>query len=184
MNAYDVFSLVLIVVLGLRGLLNGLVKELLSLAGLVVALFASMLYSDSLIAFLPLKWQDATGINIITPIVLFAGVLLAFRLISKLISSSLRKLSLNTLNRLLGMFFGLTKGALIITGLIYFVITIHNFIETPLNQDIKESISYQYGKVFLKHINELKQHQSFIAAIPGSSFPSRYSSIAPPPVEI
>ena len=108
---------ILLAVLGLSLLLGfwrGIVQELLSLAGWVAAFYVSQMYAPQAAAWLPMAGSSqmlryAAGFVVVFVAVLVATVLVSF-VVKKLVSA----VGLGPLDRLLGSFFGLMRGVVIL----------------------------------------------------------------------
>ncbi|MFW6126777.1 MAG: CvpA family protein [Thermodesulfobacteriota bacterium] len=114
MNLLDLGVLVLLVLVTLRGYFRGLFQELAVLVGLVGGLVvAARFYLDAAALLLPLVkslfWAQVLG---------FAVILVVFywfvRLLAYVLQNLLYHLYLDVFDRLLGAFFALLKGALIL----------------------------------------------------------------------
>ncbi len=125
-SAFNVVDAVLIAALlisVLLGALRGLVFEVMSLAGWLVAYAVAYLYSPQL----PPLWSsnvlptDAATNSTVMPLLafalVFAGVLIAWNLLSHLIRLLVRATPLSSLDRILGSFFGLARGVLLLLAI-------------------------------------------------------------------
>lgn len=110
----DLIVIGIIVASGLFALARGLVKELLSIASWVAAVFVT------LYGFLPLRgfardiiaWPLVA--DIVTGAVLFLGSLFIFSFVSFFVAKTVQGSALGALDRSLGFVFGLVRGALIV----------------------------------------------------------------------
>jgi|UniRef100_A0A7C5AK56 membrane protein required for colicin V production len=114
MNLLDLGILVLLVLVTLRGYFRGLFQELAVLVGLVGGLFlAAHTYLQVAALLLPLVknlvWAQALAF-----ISVLVGCYWGVRLVGYLLQRLLYHLYLDVVDRLLGAFFGLVKGALIL----------------------------------------------------------------------
>jgi len=111
----DALAIFFIIALGTIGFRRGLVEELGRLLGIVLAaIFALKLYV-SLGSFLML-WApvDVWLLFVLSYIIIFAGVLLFARFITKLVHFLFLSKSTKWVNRVMGTFFGLVKGLLVV----------------------------------------------------------------------
>ncbi|WP_418320061.1 CvpA family protein [Piscinibacter sakaiensis] len=122
-NAVDAVLLAALLISVVLGALRGLVYEVMSLAGWLVAYAAAYIYSPRL----PPLWSadalptdPATGAAVMPLLsfaLVFAGVLIAWNLLSHLIRLLVRATPLSGLDRLLGSFFGLARGILLLLAI-------------------------------------------------------------------
>lgn len=99
---------------GLVSLLRGFVKEALSLILWVVALVLAISLSPRL-SYLLSDWLAHETLRMIAAfLLLFVGTLIVGGLVNQLIASLVSKAGLGPLDRLLGMGFGILRGAIIV----------------------------------------------------------------------
>ena len=121
MNWADIFILTVLGVSALLSLLRGLVKEVLSLVGWVVACWLAFRYSGPAGVFLagtfgvPPSVRTAIGF-----VALLVGVLLVFGVVNFLIGKLISGTGLGATDKMLGMLFGIGRGLAIITVLVMF----------------------------------------------------------------
>jgi len=116
-----IFDYVVLAVIGISVLLSimrGFVREVLSLAGWVVAFFVAKLYTLDLAPLLPEAIPSDSLKFLAAFIVLFLGTLLVCSLLAIAISHLFRKIGLNWVDRLLGAAFGVARGLMIIGVLV------------------------------------------------------------------
>ena len=129
MNWVDVTLLVVLVLSILLGLWRGLVYEVLSVAGWVVAFIAAQRYASAMAEALPMDGfspalRIAAGFAVI-----FVGVAFTAGLVSWLVKKLVASVGLRPVERVLGAVFGLARGALILLA----AATVVNM--TPLRTD-------------------------------------------------
>ena len=111
----DALSIFFIITTGIVGFRRGLLEELGRLLGLIFAtIFSLNLYIE--IGSFIIEWVkiDPSIIFILSFILSFSLILITIRMITKLIHYLFLSKSTNWVNRLLGTFFGMTKGILFI----------------------------------------------------------------------
>jgi membrane protein required for colicin V production len=138
MHIIDIFILVPILWGIYKGLVKGLVIEISSLAGLLLATYAAVKFSDVLSVYLKEEqgWESEYLSHVVFAL-LFIIVLILVYLLSKWLTHILGKIKLGWLNKLSGAAFGALKFAFIISVLI-FVVNAVNEKETFLPDEMKE----------------------------------------------
>lgn len=117
MNPLDI---AIVAVLGMSiawGAWRGFVREILSLAGWVLAFLAANAVAAPLGELLPASWARAEVRVLIAFIVVFVLVLSALTLVATLISKLFKKAGLGGVDRTLGGLFGLARGVLILLAI-------------------------------------------------------------------
>lgn len=114
MNWVDVTLVAVLVLSILLGLWRGLVYEVLSVAGWVVAFIAAQRYADPVAALLPMEGfapalRLAAGFALV-----FIGVAFAAGLVSWLVKKLVASVGLRPVDRVLGAVFGIARGVLIL----------------------------------------------------------------------
>ncbi|WP_310644202.1 CvpA family protein [Limnohabitans sp.] len=108
---------ILLAVLGLSfllGIWRGLVHEVLSLAGWIVAFFVSQMYAPRAAAWLPMEGSSQMLRYAAGFVTVFVAVLIATVFLSWLIRKMVSAVGLGPLDRLLGAVFGLLRGLVIL----------------------------------------------------------------------
>jgi membrane protein required for colicin V production len=120
MNGIDIAILVILCGFLLKGLLRGLLKEVCSLAGLFVGAFLAFRYhgplAEALLKQVDLPAEIAVAI---TFTVLFLSTMIFFMVLGFLLSRIVKLLFLGGFNRLIGGFFGLSQGVLLLAVLLF-----------------------------------------------------------------
>ena len=174
MNLLDLFILIPIVWLWIRGFSKGFIIELATLVGMVLGILAAYYFAGQFQEFMKDYFTFSERISkIVAYIAVFIIVWLIVYLLGKVIEKIVDVMAMGWLNKILGGIFGLLKGVLIVC-IILFIIEYAD----PNNKLIKPQVKEK--SMFYQPLMELVH---FIAATPGSSLPSIYSSIAPPPVD-
>ena len=113
-NFVDLVIMASLLVSGLLALSRGFVKEVLFIAGLVLAAFAALTWFPSVQLFLEHYIGQALIAGSIAFVVIFVSVLTAASYLSSAISRRVRGSEIGILDRSLGFLFGLARGALVI----------------------------------------------------------------------
>lgn len=117
MNLLDWVAVALLVVSMLIGLVRGLVFEVISLAGWVVAFFCAQWLAEDVGAWLPFgdpaaAWRYAAGFALV-----FVGVAFGVGLVAALIRKLITVVGLRPVDRILGGAFGAARGAVALLAL-------------------------------------------------------------------
>lgn len=136
---------------------RGIIAEVLTLFGLISAIFIAIFWYADLSTFLirQFKWNQPLT-NIISFILIFVAVIIFFRLLENILGHITSLLLLNWINNLGGGLFGFLRGTIIV-GLLLLLI---NFIPLPLEirDQIDQSMLAEYfinGIIII--INTLKE---------------------------
>jgi membrane protein required for colicin V production len=121
MNWIDFIIIVILGVSLLRGFSEGLVKEVASLAALILGIWGAIRFSN-LTATKLFEWFDMTGqyVGIISFLVTFGIIVVLVHFVGVIVDKLVDAVALSFLNRLLGIVFGLFKTVLILS--VFFVI--------------------------------------------------------------
>jgi membrane protein required for colicin V production len=117
MQTFSAVDWILLAVLGLSlllGVWRGIVQEVLSLAGWVVAFYVSQLYAPLAAAWLPMEGSSQMLRYAAGFVVVFIAVLVATVLVSWVVKKLVSAVGLGPLDRLLGSVFGLLRGVVIL----------------------------------------------------------------------
>lgn len=120
LNAVDHTLLGVLLLSVLLGALRGLVYELMSLAGWVVAYGGAYLFSPQLLPMLPAdvlpggQAVSASALPVLAFVLVFAAVLIAWNLLAHLVRLLVRATPLSGIDRLFGSLFGLVRGGLLL----------------------------------------------------------------------
>ena len=98
----------------LTGLSRGLLFELMSLAGWVIAYVSAQVFSAQLAPFVPIGSAGSSLNQGAAFVVAFVGTLIAWGLLARLLRLAIRATPLTVIDRLLGAVFGLARGTLVL----------------------------------------------------------------------
>jgi len=112
----------------LRGAVRGFVKELLSMASVILGITAAVLFSGAIASYL----ERYVGSLMWSQIIAFLGIFLVVYLVVKLFENALHRLiehiHLESLDHALGIFLGLLEGIIVIFVLIL-IIQVQPFVD-------------------------------------------------------
>ena len=114
MSALDIAILAVLALSVAWGIWRGFVREILSLAGWVLAFLAANAVAAQLGELLPASWARAEVRVLIAFVVVFVLVLSATTLVAALLSRLFKRAGLGGVDRTLGALFGLGRGVVIL----------------------------------------------------------------------
>ncbi len=114
MTIFDYAVLGVLAVSMLLSVMRGAVRELLSLAGWVVAFMAAKSLAANFAPLLPASIEDESLRMSVAFVAIFLAALLAMGLVAMLASAMIKTVGLGLVDRLLGSLFGLVRGLLIV----------------------------------------------------------------------
>ena len=120
MNWIDYIIISIIMISMLTSLVKGFIRELLSLMTLWFSFYITNHYYDTFEKFL-IKFHNKVISDVISIIVLFIITMIVGSIISNIIISLLKKTKISKIDRILGLCFGMLRGLLIVTIIIFFI---------------------------------------------------------------
>lgn len=121
---YSILDYAILAILSLSvviGLWRGLLKEVLSLATWLLALFVSMRFSPDIMGYLAGAIPDERVQYVVALIVLFVLSALVGVIVTQVISKSAKVVGLGFFDRLLGAVFGVLRGAVVVVILLLLI---------------------------------------------------------------
>jgi membrane protein required for colicin V production len=114
MTLFDYAVLVVVGSSVLLSVMRGLVREILSLAGWVVAFIAANAFSDALAGWLPESMGSPSVRVLVAFVLLFVTTLVLVALLARLARNLVHGAGLSTEDRVLGGLFGFARGMLLV----------------------------------------------------------------------
>ena len=114
MNALDYAWLAVLGLSVALGLWRGVIREIFSLAGWVLAVAAAMAFAGDAAAALPVTWGSPTVRSVAAFTAIFLVVLLVLAIAGMLLAKLFHAAGLGVPDRVLGALFGFARGALIL----------------------------------------------------------------------
>jgi len=143
-NYFDIVAAIIILLLGLKGVINGFFKEIFGLIGIIGGIFVASRFGDAVGHYLSnmiFKFSNESAINFTG----FLVTLAVFWLLMVLIGFAFKKLSafsgLGPIDRILGFVVGASKFFLI-AAVIAFAVYNVKAIRTTLDSSLKTSILF------------------------------------------
>lgn len=141
MNLLDCLILLPIAYFCYRGFMNGIIKEVLSIVGIVLAVFLTFQYMEPVgNAIRPLFEDNSSVIPFVSALIIFIGTVGVVNLVAFLSKKFLETIKLNAVNRVAGAGFGFLKSGIIVSA----VLLILAGFSLPSEQSRKDSTTYPY----------------------------------------
>ena len=135
-NLLDLILLIPLLLFAFNGYKKGIIIEVTTLVALVLGIYAALFFSNYTANLLTGSFNISTDyLNIIAFIATFIGVLVAVMIIGKLLEKVVNLLMLGIVNKLAGALFGIVKGALLLSILIFLI----NYFDTNASIIKKEA---------------------------------------------
>ncbi len=148
MNILDIIILIPVAWFGFKGLKNGLIRELASIAALVLGVWATLRFSD----YVAERLGNTMAVKAVAFVLTFFAVLVAVHFAGILVEKVVKLVIPAWLNNIFGLLFGAAKALLVVSVLLYFV-TIVDFKEMLLKPEVKEkSLIYKYTEPMVPSI--------------------------------
>jgi membrane protein required for colicin V production len=149
MQGIDIFFAILIVVMTIHGYVKGFIQELFSRAAPVLGIWTAILLFQAGAEFIRARFMQ--NMRLVPEILAFAAIFVLVSLFVKLLGAILRNvvegIHLGTVNKLLGVVFGLIEG-FAFTALILFILKIQPLFDS--SKLIGESIFARYLLPFVE----------------------------------
>ncbi|ASB49179.1 CvpA family protein [Alkalitalea saponilacus] len=123
MHIFDIIALIIILFFLFKGLKNGFIIELASLAALFLGIILAVMFSEVTATWLS-DYITSRYVSILAFILVFTATVLGVHLVAKMIDKLVSAIALGWLNRLTGAAFGVVKAAILISiGILLFEAT-------------------------------------------------------------
>lgn len=146
LSSYDIFFIIVIGISGVLAMLKGGISSLLSMSTWFIAAFISKNFAGLLENFMPQSLSNTFLRGIIAYVLAFLIAAVAIRIIQMLFNSGASAMGLGGLNRLIGLLFGVARGAIICALIVilaetFHLDTTHSWKEAKLSPIITPAIS-------------------------------------------
>ena len=141
MNLLDLLIFIPIIFFCVQGIRNGLIGEVLGIIGIVLAVFLTFHYMNEMADIIrPLIEGDPSYLPFLAGAIIFFGTLIVIQLIAFMLRRLLQIVRLNIVNRILGFFFGMLKGGIIVSAILLLLAGFNQ----PSKESREASATYSY----------------------------------------
>ncbi|RKX93547.1 MAG: CvpA family protein [Spirochaetes bacterium] len=138
--AFDIVSLVVILIMAVRAVFRGFIDEFLSMAAVILGLAAALLFTGKVTVLVDKYIHSEFWNPVVAFLLLFLAVYIVVKILENVLNSLIEKVQLEKLDQSLGFFLGIIEGVIVVV-LIVFLLEIQPFIE--IGSLFKDSIAYQ-----------------------------------------
>lgn len=141
---FDVIFLIILSWAVYKGYKRGFILQAATLAALILGIFGAVKFSDSTTFFLRNTLSiDGEYMPIISFAVTFLGIVIGIHFLARISEKLLQAISLNFINRLLGIIFNLIKYAFIISVILVVLNGVNRRVPFLTEEKINESVLYK-----------------------------------------
>ena len=146
MNIADLIFLLLALFFVIKGFFRGFISEFMSMAALILGLIAALAFQNQVSALLKDMIKSDTFRPIAAFFLLFIGTYILVKLLELLLHNAIEAIKMNSLDRLLGLVWGLLETAVIVLIIVFLV---YRFKFKAGISFLDESIVARYARDFL-----------------------------------
>ncbi|MBR4437202.1 MAG: CvpA family protein [Spirochaetales bacterium] len=146
MNIADLIFLLLALFFVIKGFFRGFISEFMSMAALILGLVAALAFQNQLSALLKDMIKSDTFRPIAAFFLLFIGTYILVKLLELLLHNAIEAIKMNSLDRLLGLVWGLLETAVIVLIIVFLI---YRFKFKAGISFLDESVVARYARDFL-----------------------------------
>ena len=150
MNIADIIFLVLTLFFVIKSFFKGFLSEFMSMAALICGIAVGMMFKDKLAPMLADLVKSTTWRPVAAFFILFIGTYILIKITEILLKNVITKIQLNSLDRILGIVWGVLEAAVIITLIVFLIYALQ--FEPGMNF-LKKSEIANYALEFLRKVN-------------------------------
>ncbi|MDX1671246.1 MAG: CvpA family protein [Balneolaceae bacterium] len=119
MTLLDIILLAPILYAAYNGFLNGIIKEVISIVGIILAVILTFTYMDTVGFWIaPIFEEGSSAVPFVAGGVIFISTLIAVNITAYMMKEFLEALNINIVNRLAGILFGFLKSSIVISAIL------------------------------------------------------------------
>ena len=140
----DIVVGILILLLGIKGVVNGFIKEFFGLAGILLGVYIASVYAKTMGTWISdniYTFSNPSAINLIGFIVLLVGIWILCLILAEIAQRLIQISALGLINRILGFCFGAAK-IFVVFAIIVYAISNIGFIKSSVEKYTQNSYLY------------------------------------------
>lgn len=138
MNFLDLIILIPIAYFAYRGFVHGFIKEVVGIIGIVLAVYITFEYMDTISGIVAPYVENRDRATIVTGLVIFMSIVILVQLTGVLIEKIFKAVKLGIVNQLAGLLFGALKSAIFVSA----ILLLFAGINIPSEEAASNSVSY------------------------------------------
>ena len=158
--AFDIVSIVIILILAVRATFRGFIDEFLSIASIFLGLVIAVLFTGKAAVLVDTYVHNTFWSPIIAFLILFLVVYIIVKLFENALNSLTEKVHLEKLDQSLGFFFGILEGGVIVI-LLVFILEIQPLFDTA--SLFNNSIAYHIADKIIPLGKEIFEKNTMIS---------------------
>ena len=161
MQTLDIILILPLVWGAYRGFRNGFIIELCTLAALILGIWGAIHFSDWVAEYLVQQVDiERKYLPMVSFALTFLGIVIAINLLAKLLTTLLKAVALNGINRLAGLVFGVVKWSFLLSVLLFLWRPVQEgSLDWPSRADRQQSVLYEpmasLAPAFFPYLEEL-----------------------------
>ena len=150
MNFADLLFLLIAIFFVIKGFIRGFISEFMSMAALILGLIAALMFQNQVAALLKDMVKSDTFRPLVAFFILFIGTYIVIKLLEMLLHNAIEAIKMNSLDRLLGILWGLLETSVIILIVVFLI---YRFKFKAGMSFLDESVVAKYARDFLDGLN-------------------------------
>jgi len=150
MNFADLLFLLIAIFFVIKGFIRGFISEFMSMAALILGLVAALMFQNQVASLLKDMVKSDTFRPLIAFFILFIGTYIVVKLLEMLLHNAIEAIKMNSLDRLLGVLWGLLETSVIILIVVFLI---YRFKFKAGMSFLDESVIAKYARDFLEGLN-------------------------------
>ena len=150
MNFADLLFLLVALFFVIKGFIRGFISEFMSMAALILGLVAALMFQGQVAALLKDMVKSDTFRPLIAFFILFIGTYIVVKLLEMMLHNAIEAIKMNSLDRLLGILWGLLETSVIVLTVVFLIYT---FKFKAGMSFLDESVVAKYARNFLEGLN-------------------------------
>ena len=150
MNFADLLFLLIALFFVIKGFIRGFISEFMSMAALILGLVAALMFQNQVASLLKDMVKSDTFRPLVAFFIIFIGTYIVVKLLEMLLHNAIEAIRMNSLDRLLGILWGLLETSVIILIVVFLI---YRFKFKAGMSFLDESVVAKYARDFLDGLN-------------------------------